>query len=52
MPAVAAAVELTGKIETTVGGISIGTTNRAKRSEFLRLPLACDEEAIRRSRSR
>jgi hypothetical protein len=32
---VAAAVELTDKIETTVGGISIGTMHRAKRSELL-----------------
>jgi hypothetical protein len=35
---VAAAVELTDKIETTVGGISIGTTYRAKRSDF---PCSC-----------
>jgi hypothetical protein len=33
------AVELTDKIEMTLGGISIRTTNRAKRSEFLQLPL-------------
>ena len=51
--AVAAAVELTDKIETTGGGISIGTTHRAKRSEFRAVAvMACDDDAIRQPRSR
>jgi hypothetical protein len=44
----AVAVELTDKIERTVGGISIGTTQRAKRSEFRAVAvMACDDEPIR-----
>jgi superfamily I DNA/RNA helicase len=42
---VAAAVESTDKIETTVGRISIGSMHLAKSSEFRAVAvMACDEE--------